>query len=526
MRTATKGLLSLALAIALVSSPYAASGADENHNFLIVDSFSEGVSGYSEIYALPEVEVQNILNNIPSNYLPLRKFCDSLDAISCQQPTGLSLRIYLPVCSAKVVNYCIESMAVSADSQSELKSGELIGYTTGRTYSADPVRGVPEASTTSRWKVPNVLNRGGTDTYAVKLLLDGFLSSKSNKLFVFQVSAVVEPYTESTNNGNPSSVCNSWQSAGACGERVDFVDGQKAELSVRLPNTITGWLHGRFKAATIAVDKFDANQNRLTVTAETVRVPELNTSLTPEQFNRLPNPKYFMIDGMQWNSVNAGNPAALEWVRQLSGVLNETATGEHGTWSFSTIPQNSNSNKCFQDTTQLLGLVMTNALVYSPGAPDFDGKQLNYQVGGLHLKADGKTLTTGTYDLLMRSATARCLYNFTDAPLSASVTVTTANGTEQQISTTVLSEKGGWLHLSAYGFTFSTPTLRVKLQGTPKVLPKQNDSSNSNQNMNQNPGNNKNKNSNKRYVMTCVKGKVTQKMTVPEPKCPVGWKKK
>lgn len=510
----------LLIALTMVATFSTASSAEENHNFLIVDSFSEGASGYSEIYALPEAQVQNILNNVETNYLPTRKYCESLNSPNCQQPTGLSLRIYLPVCSEKVLNYCIESMAVSADSQSELKNGELIGYTTGRTYPADPVRGVPEAATTSRWKVTGVKNKGGTDTYAIKLLLDGFLSSTSNKLFVFQVSAVIEPYIESTNSGNPSSVCNSWQSGTACGERSDFVDGQKGKLTVRLPNTITGWLHGRFKGAEIAVEKFDSAQNRLTVTAETVRVPELNTSLTPTQFNSLPNPAYFMNNGMQWNSVNAGNPAALEWVKQLSGALKDTATGEHGTWSFSTIPANNSSDKCFQDKTQLLGLVMTNALVYSPGAPDFDGKQLNYQVAGLHFKSDGKTLTTGTYDLLMRSATARCLYNFTDAPLSASVTVTTANGGEQQISTTVLNEKNGWLHLGAYGFTFSSPILRVKLNGIPKTLPQTNNQPTSSS------GSKNTKPATKDYTVICVKGKVTKKIIAPKPNCPTGWKKK
>lgn len=513
-RALSKIALILALTVASVASGAGASGAEEDHRFLIVDSFSEGVSGDSEIFALPEEQVQKIINNEPSNYLPLRKFCETLDASPCNEQTGLSLRIYLPVCSETVLNYCISSMAVSANAESGLKSGELIGYTTGRKYGANPIRGIPEASTTSRWKVPDIKNQGGTDTYAVKLLLDGFLSATSNKLFVFQVSAVIEPYVESTNNGARSSECTSWQSGTACGKRADFLDGQKAELTVRLPNSITGWLHGRFKAATIDVKKYDANQNTLTVSAETVRVPELNATLKPEEFNRLPNPSYFMNNGIQWNSVNAGNPAALEWVKQLAGALKDTATGEHGTWSFSTIPQNANSNKCFQDKTQLLGIVMTNALVYSPGAPDFDGKQLNYQVGGLHYKSDGKTLTTGTYDLLMRSATARCLYNFTDAPISASVSVTTANGGEQQIATTVLSEKEGWLHLGAYGFTFSSPILRVKLSGTPKNT------------STQNSGTANSSSKKKSYTFMCVKGKVVKKMTVPKPRCPVGWKKK
>lgn len=513
-RALPKIALILALTVASVASGAGASGAEEDHRFLIVDSFSEGVSGDSEIFAIPEEQVQKIINNEPSNYLPLRKFCETLDAAPCNESTGLSLRIYLPVCSPTVLNYCIDSMAVSPSRAGALKSGELIGYTTGRAYGANPTRGIPEASTTSRWKVSGVKNQSGTDTYAVKLLVDGFLSATSNNLFVFQVSAVIEPYTESTNNGARSSECTSWQSGTACGQRADFVDGQKAELAVRLPNSITGWLHGRFKAATIDVKKYDANYNTLTVAAETVRVPELNTSLTPEEFNRLPNPSYFVRNGIQWNSVNSGNPAALEWVKQLAGALKDTATGEHGAWSFSTIPQNRNSNKCFQDKTQLLGIVMTNSLVYSPGAPDFDGKQLNYQVGGFHYKSDGKTLTTGTYDLLMRSATARCLYNFTEAPLSASVSITSANGSEQQIATTELSERAGWLHLGAYGFTFSSPILRVKLSGTPKNIPNQNSAT-------ANPNSKK-----KSYTLTCVKGKTVKKMIVPEPKCPVGWKKK
>ena len=506
------GLFGLFLIFAGTNSGHAQSV----HKFLIVDSFSEGVNGNSEIYALPESQVQDIINNVQTDYLPNRKFCETIESAPCAEPAGLSLRIYLPVCSATNINYCVESMAVSASADSPLQNGSLIGYTTGRTYPANPARGVPEGATTSRWRVSNVLNKSGTDLYAVKLLLDGFLSSTSKKLYVFQVSAVIEPYKESTSNGQPSSVCTSWQSGTTCGERTDFLEGQKAQLTVRLPNTITGWLHGRFKGASIAVNTYDATQNRLTVTAESVKVPELNTTLSEEQFNKLPNPGFFLNNGMQWNSVNAGNPAALEWVKQLAGAINDTATGEHGTWSFSTIPPIPNANKCFQDKTRLLGLVMTNSLVYSPGAPDFDGKQLNYQVGGLHFKSDGKTANTGTYDLLMRSDAARCLYNFTDAPLSASVTVTTAAGGEQQISTTVLNEKDGWLHLGAYGFTFSSPILRVKLSGVPKNIV-QNQSSDNKKVASP---------TTKQYNLTCVKGKVVKKIIAAKPTCPFGYKKR
>ena len=513
----------MATALSLSLAPMHSGYADEGHRLMIVDAFSEGVSSGSEIYAVPDEQVQKIIRNEGSNYLSLRKFCESLDSAACAAPTGLSLRIFLPTCTTSVINYCIDTLAISSANGSPLQKGSLIGYTGARTYSADLNRGVPESSTTSRWRVPNVLNQAGTDTYAVKVLLDGFLGANSNKLFIFQVSALIEPYSETTTSGQTSSACTSWQSGSTCGVRRDFADGQKAQLSVRLPNSITGWLHGRLKGAAVEVSKYDANQNTLTVTAENVKVPELNTVFSNSQMDSLANPAFFRPNGNPWNSVNAGNPAALEWVKQLAKPMNDTATGEHTTWSFSTIPNNRGNNKCFENTSQLLGVVMTNALVYAPSAPDFDGAQLNYQVGGLHFQRDGKTPNIGTYDLLIRSETARCLYNFTDAPLSASVSITYADGGEQNIAAATLTEGGGWLHLAAYGFTFSSPVLRVKLSGVPKVSAKPSTEKNQ-------PADNgmtaPKSNRTKSYTMTCVKGKQVKNIIAPKPMCPTGWKKK
>ncbi|MFM7500136.1 MAG: hypothetical protein ACKO3U_05375 [Actinomycetota bacterium] len=519
-----RGLVALFSVFALFLGSALATSADEGHRLMIVDAFSEGVSSGSEIYAVPEEQVQKILKNEPNEIQSVRKFCQSLSSPECAAQTGLSLRIYLPQCTQTVVHYCIETLAISPSSEAPLQAGSFFGYTTARTYPADVTRGIPESATTSRWKVPGVLNKAGTDTYAVKVLLDGFLSATSNSLYVFQVSALIEPYEEKSGSANTDSSCTSWQSGTACGVRKDFVEGQKAQLSVRLPNSITGWLHGRLKGAAISVEKFDNSQNKVTVTAENVRVPELNTLFTDAQVDALANPSFFRPNGRKWDSVNAGNPVSLEWVKQLAKPLNDRATGEHTTWSFSTIPSNRGNNKCFEDKTQLLGVVMTNSLVYAPSAPDFDGSQLSYQVGGLHFQPDGKTPNLGTYDLLIKSATARCLYNFTDAPLSATVSVTYADGGEQKITTTTLTEKNGWLHLGAYGFTFSSPVLRVKLSGVPQSLPKT--SNNPSASSAKSSASTKNSSPTKNYTMTCVKGKITKKVISPKPMCPTGWKKK
>ncbi len=80
-------------------------------------------------------------------------------------------------------------------------------------------------------------------------------------------------------------------------------------------------------------------------------------------------------------------------------------------------------NACLADTSKVLGFVSTNAMAYQDSPPAFTNGQLDYQVAGMHYMPDG-TLTEGTYDLVMADSVARCLYNFSSAPISATISVT------------------------------------------------------------------------------------------------------
>ena len=477
------------LVVATSISPSRAND-DPNHH-VILDSFAEGVSGTSEIYALPDDQIRSVISGSANNYLSQRKLCETLDSQECSGKTGLSLRIYLPPCSNTTNNMCIEGLQVSQNSNAPLVQGNFLSLTDGRTYPANPSKGTPEASAPSQWQVPNVLNSGGSDKYVVKVLLDAFKLSTDNSLNIFDLNALVDGDSK-------------------------LLPDQRVALTLHLPNTLTGWLNGRLTNSSIDVSKIDDSINRLRVEANPVTVPEVDVTLTPSQVNALPNPHFFQTGGSQWVSVNAGNPAALEWIKQLSGVMNNTSTGEHTSWFFSTIGGRQ-SNPCLADKTKVVGLVTTNSAVYSPGAPEFVNGFLDYQVGGLHFKADGKTLNQGTYDLLIRSDVARCLYNYTKAPISATVSVASENG-DNQVGTTIVTEKDGWLHLGAYGFTYSSPIVRVKLKGT---LASQ--ASKSNQQSNQ-QSSSQGKVSG--YPVTCVKGKVVQKIIAAKPMCPAGWTKK
>jgi hypothetical protein len=219
---------------------------------------------------------------------------------------------------------------------------------------------------------------------------------------------------------------------------------------------------------------------------------------------------------------------AFDIIDSWKDVAKDTAAGTVTTWSASTVKFGMGSF-CLADTSKLLGVVTTNAMVYEGTAPAFENGTLNYRVGGMHYNPDGKSEFQGTYDLVMRKDTAQCLYGFTDAPITATVTVVEA-GKEQRIETSSLQELGSgankWLKLSARGFTFSSPTLKIKLNqdkpvvAAPSPAPSQ---ATSTQSAAAAPAV---KAPAKRVSITCVKGKLTRKVAGVAPKCPAGFKKK
>jgi tRNA A37 threonylcarbamoyladenosine synthetase subunit TsaC/SUA5/YrdC len=94
------------------------------------------------------------------------------------------------------------------------------------------------------------------------------------------------------------------------------------------------------------------------------------------------------------------------------------------------------------------------------------------------------------------------------------VSIVSADGTAQ-VATTTVNEKNGWLYLSANGFTYSAPTVRVKLTqevDKPVATPSANASSQVT--------------AAKKTTITCVKGKTSKKVTAAKPLCPAGFKKK
>jgi hypothetical protein len=115
-------------------------------------------------------------------------------------------------------------------------------------------------------------------------------------------------------------------------------------------------------------------------------------------------------------------------------------------------------------TDTLEGMVTTNAMAYTGNVPTFTNGFLDYNVAGRHYLPGG-AVAQGTYDLLMTDSVARCLYDFMNAPISATVSITDDSSGQANIAITSVSDTGGWLHVGAYDFTFSNPTIQVHLTG-------------------------------------------------------------
>ena len=365
-----------------------------------------------------------------------------------------------------------------------------------------------------------------------------------------------------------------------CAQRYAFPADKKFYVKLRMQQRPGGWLHGRIYKPEVSFVESDGYYS-ISFSAFPVAVPavykmykypempqvlkdayDISTGdYKPEAADKPPfNPAAppgcgrtaCTQDPMTRNKIVAPTPWSPFGIAQLKLWLpsvNDQATALLGTWSVRTLDGNegNNAQQCFtQGSNGVTGIVTTNATQYSAGPPAFNRatSSLEYVVAAPHYTPK-KEEFKGTYDLVMRSDVARCVYGFSKAPIRATLSVV-KDGANENVVTELLNEKNGWIYLSAAGFTYSEPLIRVTLfqdpeptptptptptplvtaspTPTPEVTP-------SPQPTVVAPSPSPTKNTNlvttaKRTTIVCTKGKLTKRVTAVKPKCPAGYKKK
>jgi len=534
----------LALAVALTLIPLLLTNAPQgNASVPVFDPKNQFT------VAIVESEWSN-----PVSFLLLRKtskanrndsetmLCPKLGEGDCVQTAGNHDYVYegavvLPVCAESSAVYCIEGL--------ELKNGEgnwrkapFNRSIAGSVQTAVPEIGYPGGGTISLFETGEDAKSQDLDGYAIYAAFDLHpMAINTTKPIFERFDLRVIPYT--LQKGSFSELiastyvqkdgtkqvrfsgCNQksivWCEASQRGRPTDFPKDVAARVTLRVPNQVTGWLGGRLTKAEIRVTKIDATTNQLKISGypATVGLAEaiLERASLPDNFGPF-SLKEHLINNPSSSGVSfKGSEGILSFgaLDAIKDAVKDKSVSEETVWSLRSYLYYGNSyTQCLQDDSNLVGLVTTNATTFDDVPPSFEGGILTYKIGGLHYDSKGG-LTSGTYDLVIRSDVARCLYKFTKAPIQASISIAYETG-EEKIATQVVNERDGWLHLGAYNFSYSAPTIRIKLtQNAVADSPTSKIAISS---------------SKKMSTITCTKGKTSKKITGVIPKCPVGYKKK
>ncbi|MFM8926797.1 MAG: hypothetical protein ACKOFA_01155 [Rhodoluna sp.] len=505
----------------------------------------------------------------------LQILCTGLDDPRCSKTTGKFIYFTrLVACSDTNRVDCIESLsAIRNGVEVQGVEREVFPKVVRTKYLADASKSLPLASSGALWNFPSIGHPGGEDFF-VNAVLSGSKESNASQFKTDGISITVSAVDlrKTTKDDGSSYVLENSRPAdgtflgavgiyppyedeqylcvmsgdGLCANRRALPAGLGFKMTLRLSSSPSGWLHGRIGDGNLAISPLEGQSGiRLSVEGSSVRVASLGFAYpwkeipteiqTKYNSGEFTNQSKLPTIGCRWCSEDplintlVSNPLAYgqDAFQELSAwtaLRKDTADADLNTWSVRSLSEFEMEDAigCFAKKGQVSGFVSTNATVYSAGPPKLIKGSLDYQVAAPHFQSDGAELL-GRYRLIVRSEVARCVYGFSAAPVSARVTVTSADG-GSQIATTSVTERNGWISLSADNFTFSSPVIKVKLEQkveptttpTPVASPLPVVVSPSST-----PEASKPKTKN---AIVCVKGSSTKRVSGKSPKCPKGFK--
>ena len=268
---------------------------------------------------------------------------------------------------------------------------------------------------------------------------------------------------------------------GVCYQRVKFKEGLRFKVTVRVPNNITGWLNGRLDKPIAYTSVYNDDYTDLTVEAS-----PLQEIISAQWVPYTADVEAYLKDAGRYSDLQPGaknydvppvdpdNARALRTYLDFEkkGVIKEKATTVELAWRLQTTTSDAQrfASNCSK-SNQIEGIVTSNAAVYEPGSPAFDSNEgaLTYKVAAPHYRPDGNTENVGRYAFAMREDLIKCVYGLEKLPAYAQVEISYGSDGTNKVSSVSLGTRNSWVHLAADNFTYSSPTLKVKLEGWKKA---------------------------------------------------------
>ena len=570
-----KSLLSIFLILSLSAPVLATADTKPIEQFSDPGPAVKNVGGYTGVL----VDDTELLTNQPSNMIGMyfekvngvwnqkqAYVCRDYADPNCSNAQNLWYNAVLDVCKSDSDSNCILRVtAVKDGKEIPGKFSQSYPETSKYTFKGDPSKGIPDGGLPSVWTFDGINHQGG-DKFLVQARYfhnGNSYSGEPVRLSPYEFTAGIfamsvdkdpkheafEVVTEGQNRpagkawGGSSSVskngCFAVGSAGDCAIGWPIPSEVRFRLEIRTSIPLTSFLHGRLQNPEIKITTDSSSRQIFSIEGGSVQVPILqtwvkNTDMPKGLYDTLYAQSnfggwYYYQDGQGSGRDNVQvripfDAYTTEYFQQYLWwleVAKDKSIGNKSMWVARTLSSaeifSSGTGVCLGDTNALTGMVTTNANMYVSAPPTFNEstQSLDYKVSSPHFDANGKD-NVGNYNLVLSSEAARCLYKFSKAPISATVSIISSDG-KAQVATTTVNEKNGWLYLSANGFTYSAPTVRVKLTqeaDKPAVAPTPITT----------PG--AKPATAKKSTITCVKGKSSKKVTAVKPVCPTGFKKK
>jgi hypothetical protein len=571
-------LSAVGLALSLISSAVAApdeqwikTGPPNNEPSWGI-LMAEDIGTQAPIAELVSVKAENYVGQ--GGKVTAVKACKDFTEAECPRDQFQRYSTPLNLCLSDKDANCVEEVIARDASGAKLEVNFLRNFPEENKYDfiGDAAANLPDGGTTFLVDIPGAKHEGGT-TYLASVVISGerfattakFRTSYFNAQ-LFAVSLVAGRFYMSSPGLDPA-VYTSYRSANRSADLQCSIQCSSTEKAVgyalplthtfgfklRLSAEVNGWLNGRVSNVESSISKDPSGRQIVEVSGKPVIVPIIfgwaPVATAPANllafYNSMDSVKAHKGNGfgkcldpardpailgpcnpIYWESTLRNPGKDLESLKEIAlwlPVLKDKAVAAPTMWLMSSLGQQFN-NGCAAKTDRVSGIVTTNATGYVSGPPEFNAadQTLDYKVIAAHNLPDN-TEFKGTYDLTIDADFARCIYGFTKAPIGATVSIVSADG-QSQVATVVVSQTDKWIHLGAYGFTFSSPTLKVKFTQatepvvtptpTPSVTPTPAPSATAKPIIT------------KKTVIVCMKGKVVKKVTAVNPKCPAGYKKK
>ena len=494
--------------------------------------------------------------------------CSSMEDKICDEAVLVKITQHLPVCAVDPSIACI-SEVWAIDSSGKKTDGNYVTSLPAKwAYDRDPIPSMDLPAVRGSgalWNIPGVTNSGGEDNYFVSVMNVSYvakaagISLLTKKAEFANISAAITPVQKVSGNYRPNKAFDKRDGrpgftaygevstptkercavtdTGICEVARDYPKGYRFGLNIKLGSKLSGWFHGRIALPIISTKPWK-NGAEISVEAEPVKISTLDFTVPNSQIPEAIR-KIVFVDKPFGNNGSIGDGKIymgdnafslnMELMNAFLPAIGDKASKTKSYWSYKALNSWNEPaiQKCSDGTGELAGVVTTNALTYSSGPPIFDqdSGSLIYKVASPHFEANGD-VARGSYDLALRADVARCIYGFSKAPIRAEISITSSDGSTQEIASEMLSEKDGWFYLSAKNFTFSSPTLKVKLtQEKPKEVVVETKVESAKP-VEAAVAAVKPATPKKSLSILCSKGKITKKITGANPKCPSGFRKR